>query len=45
MWLTTSRTVLVLVLDIVQFGVKHKVDFIAVQRASDVTDLRKIFGG
>lgn len=31
--------------DIVQFGIKNKVDFIAasfVQRASDVTDLRKI---
>jgi pyruvate kinase len=34
-----------LLLDIVQFGIKNKVDFIAasfVQRASDVTDLRKI---
>lgn len=34
-----------MIIDIVQFGIKNKVDFIAasfVQRASDVTDLRKI---
>lgn len=40
-----SSVMTFLSLDIVQFGIKNKVDFIAasfVQRASDVTDLRKI---